>query len=194
MTTTIQRPAIHRAEVAATARTAEPGRDVGLLALRVTIGLLMACHGAQKLFGWFGGPGLHGTGAGFAHLGYTPGTFFAGVAGTTEFGAGLLLALGALTPLACAGIIGVMTNVVFAVSWHEGLFGHPPAHQGFELPLLLGVGAVGLAFTGPGRLSVDGVLGLDRRWARLGGGVLVGLGGVLLGVIGALVVMLGFKS
>src|SRR5882724_12882346 len=108
MTTTVERHVMHRATAASTARASEAGRDVGLLALRVTIGLLMACHGAQKLFGWFGGPGLHDTGAGFAHLGYTPGTFFAGVAGTTEFGAGLLLALGALTPLACAGIIGVM--------------------------------------------------------------------------------------
>ena len=78
--------------------------DIGLLVVRALIGLILFGHGAQKLFGWFGGPGLTTAGQGLESVGYRPGTFFAFVAGTTEAGGGLLLALGLLTPLAAAGV------------------------------------------------------------------------------------------
>jgi putative oxidoreductase len=157
------------------------GQDVGLLVLRVALGLLMAGHGAQKLFGWFGGRGLDGTTAGFDGMGYSPARMFAAIAGATEFGAGLLLALGLLTPLACAGFIGVMVNAM-AVHWADGLYG------GYELPLLYVFGALGVAFTGPGRYALD----RGRPWG--GGGLRLGAGALVLGLGGAIVVLIGFKG
>src|SRR5882757_7128941 len=94
--------------------------DTGLLLLRIVVGLLLAGHGAQKLFGWFGGHGLEGTGGFFHGLGYRPGKAFAFVAGLSEFGGGLLLALGLFTPLAGAIIIGTMFNVITSVHSDKG--------------------------------------------------------------------------
>src|SRR3954454_7675468 len=81
--------------------------DTGLLLIRIVVGLLLVGHGTQKLFGWFGGHGLEGTGGFFEKLGYRPGKVWAAVAGMSETGGGLLLALGLFTPLASAMIIGV---------------------------------------------------------------------------------------
>ncbi|MEV0581970.1 DoxX family protein [Nonomuraea sp. NPDC050310] len=132
-------------------------RDVGLLALRLVTGLLLAGHGAQKLFGVLGGHGLDGTARFFAGLGYEPATFFAALAGLAEFGGGLLLALGLLTPLAAAAVLGVMANAVVA-DWSKGLLG------GFEYPLLLGTVGVVVACTGAGRYALDH----GRPWERHG--------------------------
>ena len=90
----------------------------GLLLLRLTVGLTLAAHGAQKRFGSFGGPGLETTGQGFAGLGFHPGRRHALLAGVVELGGGLLVALGFLTPLAAAIVIGVM--VVAALTAHVG--------------------------------------------------------------------------
>jgi putative oxidoreductase len=158
-------------------------RDVGLLALRASAGLLLAGHGAQKLFGWFGGPGLEATAGFFAQSGYSPGKIFATLAGASEFGGGLLLALGLLTPLAAAAVIGVMFNAVFIVTWGNGPW---IQNGGYELGALYGVAAFAVALTGPGRLSLDQVLDRGRRWVD---GGLVGLAGIGLGVAGALIVL-----
>jgi putative oxidoreductase len=155
-------------------------RDVGLLALRLTAGLLMAGHGAQKLFGWWGGPNFDFVVNGFAQAGYTPGKFFALLASSSEVVGGLFLALGLLTPLGSAAVIGVMFNAIVAVHWHSGVWA---ANGGYELPLLFGIVALTLAFTGPGRLSLD----RGRRWAA--GGALPGLVSLGLGLAGALVVL-----
>jgi putative oxidoreductase len=90
--------------------------SMGLLVLRVAFGALFAAHGTQKLFGWFGGYGLEGTGGFFESIGFRPGKVMAFVAGATELSAGLGLAFGLLTPLAAAAVIGVMINAIFTPS------------------------------------------------------------------------------
>ncbi|KPM55328.1 DoxX family protein [Frankia sp. R43] len=147
--------------------------DLGLLLLRLTFGLLLAGHGAQKLFGLFGGEGLSATGRGFAQLGYHPGTFFAGMAGAGELLGGLGLAAGLLTPLAAAAVIGVMINAMIVTVPH-GLW---ETNGGMEYPLCIAVVATAVAAIGAGRLA------LDRFFRRRDGGLpemafAVGLGGL----------------
>src|ERR1700712_187220 len=152
--------------------------DTGLLILRLAIGLLLVGHGSQKLFGAFGGHGLDGTGGFFHSIGFRPGRPMALVAGLSEAGAGLLLAVGLLTPLAAAGIVGTLF-VAGSVHWKGGVGGRT---GGFELPLVSSVAAVALAFTGPGRYSLDNLVGLDD-FAGNGWGVLAAAIGVLSGVV-----------
>jgi putative oxidoreductase len=150
--------------------------DTGLLILRVVIGLLLVGHGAQKLFGWFGGYGLAGTGGYLAGLGYRPGLLFALLAGLAEAGGGALLALGLATPLAAALVVAMMVNV-YAGHAGKGLWNH---NGGWELPLVLGTVAAALGFTGAGAASLDASLGwalAGTGWgiAAAGFGVAVGL-------------------
>ena len=149
--------------------------DAGLLLARVVFGLLMAAHGSQKLFGWFGGYGLAGTGGFFESLGFRPGRFFAATAGGTEVVAGLLLALGLLGPLGPALILSVMVVAMATVHWQHGLFAQD---NGIEVPLLYAVGAAALALTGAGAYSIDALLGLTWPaavvWTALALGVLGG--------------------
>jgi putative oxidoreductase len=152
--------------------------DTGLLILRLAVGLLLVGHGSQKLFGAFGGHGLDGTGGFFHSIGFRPGRPMALVAGLSEAGAGLLLALGLLTPLAAAGIVGTLF-VAGSVHAKGGLWGQ---NGGFELPLVYSVAAVALAFTGPGRYSLDNVVGLDH-FSGAGWGVLAAAIGLLSGVV-----------
>ncbi|OAH10274.1 DoxX family protein [Streptomyces jeddahensis] len=154
--------------------------DVGLLLLRLGLGLTMAAHGAQKLFGWFGGAGLEGTGRFFTMSGYPSGTTMALVAGLAETLGGLGLVLGLLTPLAGAAIFGTMINAL-AVKWGGGFF----APDGVEYELLLAVAAASLALTGPGRYAVDRFLPVLRAH-RLG----YGIAALVLGAVGAVVILL----
>ena len=130
--------------------------SIGLLIVRLVVGLTLAAHGAQKLFGWFGGGGIAGTGAGLEQprLPSRPGA--GGLAGVVEVGGGLFVAAGLLTPAAAAAVVAVM--IVAAVSAHlrNGFFAQ---NGGFEYAFVLGCGGLGLAFTGPGNLSVDYALG-----------------------------------
>ena len=150
--------------------------DTGLLIARMVLGLLMAAHGTQKLFGWFGGYGLAGTGGFFEQLGFRPGRFFAAAAGTTEVVGGLLVAAGLLGPLGPALILSVMVVAIVTVHWPHGLFAQ---NNGIETPLLYAVGAVALALTGPGAYSLDGLLRLswsgEIAWIALALGVLGGV-------------------
>ncbi|GAB4584479.1 DoxX family protein [Nocardia sp. IFM 10818] len=130
--------------------------DAGLLAIRLGIGLTMAAHGAQKLFSWFDGYGITGTGQGFEQSGYPVGEFMAVLAGLSEFVGGLGVALGALTPLSAAALVGVMINAL-AVKWGAGWLGSQSG-PGLEYEIVLLVTAGGLALTGPGRYSVDAFL------------------------------------
>ncbi|MFF0494674.1 DoxX family protein [Nocardia sp. NPDC003482] len=152
--------------------------DVGLLVLRIFFGGLMFVHGSQKLFGWFNGPGWHQTTTGFDHMGYNPGRVFGTLAGLCEFTGGALLLLGLFTPLAAAIALGTMINAM-NVTWHHGL-------EGYEGALLFGVAATALAFTGPGRFSLDH----NRPWARHG--LAWGIAAIALAVIAA-VITLVFK-
>jgi putative oxidoreductase len=135
--------------------------DFGLLIARVMFGTLMAAHGAQKLFGWFGGYGLTGTGGFFEQIGFRPGRFFAAAAGLSEGAGGLLLALGLFEPAAAALVVAVMIVAAGSVHWPHGLFA---ASNGIELPLLYGASAAALALTGPGAYSLDAAFGLDASW------------------------------
>jgi putative oxidoreductase len=139
-------------------------RDLGLFALRTGVGGALAAHGAQKLFGWFGGAGLKQTSATFDKLGFRPGTLNAIAAGLGEAGGGALLAVGLATPGASAAVVGTM---IVASSMHvdKGFFN---GKGGFEYPAVLGWSAAALALTGPGRLSLDNAFGqrLNRSWMR----------------------------
>jgi putative oxidoreductase len=148
--------------------------DTGLLIVRAVIGLILVGHGVQKLFGWFGGHGLSTTGQGFGALGYRPGTLFAFVAGTTEAGGGLLLALGLFTPLAAAAIMGTMLNAALSAHVKKGFW---LANGGYEYTLGLGGVAAGLAFTGAGAYSLDHAAG----WTL--GGTASGLFAVALALV-----------
>src|SRR5437870_11007403 len=97
--------------------------DAGLLVARVVFGLVMAAHGSQKLFGWFGGYGLAGTGGFFEQLGYRPGKTFAALAGWAEFSGGLLFALGFLGPVGAGLTISVMFVAAVTVHLAKGFFG-----------------------------------------------------------------------
>jgi putative oxidoreductase len=148
---------------------------IGLLVLRVTLGLVLAAHGAQKLFGWFGGLGLHGTGRGLAALGFHPGRRHAFVAGLVELTGGFLLALGLATPLAATTFVSVMFVAAVGVHMRNGFF---ITDNGYEYNLVLAVSALSLAFTGPGSLSLDAAFGLPM------GGLVWGLAALVVGILG----------
>jgi putative oxidoreductase len=132
--------------------------DIGLLLIRLVVGGILAAHGAQKLFGWFGGYGISGTGGWLESMGFRPGKLQAGVSGLSEFGGGLLLAAGLLTPLGAAAIAGVMLVAIVSVHLDKGFFN---GSGGYEFNLALAVTAIALAFTGAGEISIDSALGLE---------------------------------
>ena len=155
--------------------------DTGLLIARLVFGLLMAAHGTQKLFGWFGGYGLAGTAGFFEQLGFRPGKLFAGAAAGTEVIAGLLVAFGLLGPLGPALIVSVMIVAAATVHWQHGLFA---SNNGIEVPLLYGVASLTLALTGYGAFSLDAALALTWSepviWSVLAVGVIGGFGNLAI--------------
>jgi putative oxidoreductase len=135
--------------------------DLGILIGRLVLGLAMSAHGAQKLFGWFGGYGLAGTGGFLETLGFRPGRLFAFALGFGELAAGLLTAAGFLGPIGPALIILLMLVAMIVVHWGHGFFA---ANNGVEVPALFAVGALILASVGPGEYSLDAWLGLLNVW------------------------------
>ena len=135
--------------------------DIGLLLIRLVVGLLMAAHGTQKLFGWLGGHGLAGTAAFFDELGFRPGRLFATAAASSEVGGGVLVALGLLGPVGPALMVSVMVVAAISVHWPNGLFAMT---NGIEIPLLYAAAAAAHALTGPGAYSIDALLGLESMW------------------------------
>ena len=130
--------------------------ETGLLLIRVVLGGIMMAHGAQKLVGWFGGPGLAGTGGWLEAMGLRPGRMWAAVNGLAEFGGGALLVLGLITPLGSAAVAGVMLVAIATVHWRNGFFN---SNGGYEFNLLIIAAAIALAFTGPGTISIDDLAG-----------------------------------
>ncbi|MEO8448812.1 MAG: DoxX family protein [Gemmatimonadota bacterium] len=156
--------------------------STGLLIARLALGVLMIGHGAQKLFGWFGGYGLAGTGGFLESIGFRPGRLFAAAAGLTEAVSGVLVALGFLGPIGPALMVSVMIVAAASVHWKNGLFA---TVNGIELPLLYAAGALAIALTGPGRFSLDAVTGLGSLWTpvlvavAIGAGIVAGIGNLL---------------
>jgi putative oxidoreductase len=132
--------------------------------------MTLAAHGTQKLFGWFGGHGLEGTGRGFETIGFLPGRRHALMAGLTEVGGGALLALGFLTPLAATTVFAVMFVAAVSVHVKQGFF---ITTGGFEYNLILGVAGLSAAFTGPGSVSIDALLGWQPAGASWGAAAFV---------------------
>ncbi|PWW26957.1 putative oxidoreductase [Cytobacillus oceanisediminis] len=129
--------------------------SLGLLLIRLVIGILFIGHGAQKLFGWFGGYGLKGTGGWFDSIGMKPGVTMALFAGLAELIGGILFALGLLTPLAGIMIAGTMVMAIVKVHFSNGLWA---TSNGYEYNLTLLAVAIGVALTGPGLYSFDAFL------------------------------------
>jgi len=141
-------------------------RDVMLLGTRLVLGSYLAVHGAQKLFGAFGGPGLERAGAGFERIGLTPGKPMAALAGATELGGGLLTVAGVADPAGPLAIIGAMT---VASATHRAS-GALAANRGFELPLTNLAAAAALAAAGPGRFRIGPPLSRRLTTAAVAGG------------------------
>jgi putative oxidoreductase len=161
--------------------------DLALLVLRLVVGLLFVGHGAQKLFGVFGGGGLESTSGVFDNIGLQPGWLHARAAGTAEFVGGALIALGLFTPFAAAALIGVMTAAVLTVHARNGIWN---SNQGYEFNLVLSAAVFALAGIGAGAWSLDNAFGFDLHgviWAvaALAVGIIGGVGTVILGRISA---------
>jgi putative oxidoreductase len=129
--------------------------DVGLLLIRLVIGLLFVGHGAQKLFGWFGGYGLKGTGGWFESIGLKPGVTMALLAGLAELIGGILFTLGLFTPFAGIIIAGTMIMAIIKVHAANGLWA---TSNGYEFNLTLLAVAIGMALIGPGQYALDAFL------------------------------------
>ncbi len=132
--------------------------DIALLVLRVVVGLYVAAHGAQKLFGWFGGGGINGT-AGFfgGMLGFRPTKFWVVTDGLAEFGGGILTAIGLLGPIGPIGVGASMVTATLVVHWPKGPLA---ANGGYELTLTNLAGAVAVGVAGVGRYSLDHLMGI----------------------------------
>ncbi|MGK0701266.1 DoxX family protein [Priestia flexa] len=129
--------------------------SIGLLLIRLVIGLSFMAHGAQKLFGWFGGHGLKGTGGWFESIGMKPGVRMALIAGLLELVGGALFAVGFLTPLAALMIAGTMLIAIIKV---HGPNGYWSTQNGYEYNLTLLVVAISIAIIGPGYYAIDALI------------------------------------
>lgn len=129
------------------------------LALRIPVGIIFAAHGAQKLFGWFGGYGLDGTGQFFGSVGLNPGYLMALLAGLAEFFGGLALVAGLLVRPAAAALAFAMVIAIVVVHLGSGFF---VDKGGYEYALALFAASLSLAFSGGGRYSVDRALAGER--------------------------------
>ncbi|WP_068502829.1 DoxX family protein [Paenibacillus kribbensis] len=127
----------------------------GLLLVRLVVGLLLVGHGAQKLFGWFGGYGPKGTGGWMESIGIKPGVFMAVAAGLMELLGGALFAVGLLTPLAALLITATMLGAIVKVHGPNGIWA---TANGYEYPLVLIAIVIGIALTGAGSYSIDAIL------------------------------------
>jgi putative oxidoreductase len=157
--------------------------DLGLLVLRLVVGLLFVGHGTQKLFGRFGGHGPEGTGSFFESFGLRPGRRMAIAAGASELTGGVLIAAGLLTPFAAALLTAVMLTAILTVHRASGLW---VTQGGFEYNLVLIAAFFALSGAGPGAWSLDRALGLDLAgagWAlaQLAAGVLGAWAALTLG-------------
>jgi putative oxidoreductase len=154
--------------------------DVALLLIRLTVGGTVFAHGAQKLFGLFGGHGMAVTTGMLESLGFRPGQRYARLLGVAETLGGVSFALGLLTPLAAAAVAGVMIAAVATVHWNKGFF---VQEGGFEYPLSLAIVAIAVAFAGPGQYSLDHAFDWSLEGAEWG------IAATVLALVGSAVVV-----
>ena len=154
----------------------------GILFLRVVLGLIMAAHGAQKLFGWWGGPGLQGVHGWLTSMRFRGGWLPVFLLVSAEFGGGLLLALGLATPFAAFAIVAGMFVAIATTHWRNGFWN---GAGGYEFNLLILSAAASLAAIGAGRFSLDNAFG----WADNLSGVWWGVGALGAGALAALVML-----
>jgi putative oxidoreductase len=140
--------------------------DLALLAARTVVGTSIAAHGAQKLLGWFGGPGIEGESQVMQSLGFTPGEQYARAAALAEIGAGALIVTGAGGPIGPALLLSVMVTATGSVHWKNGWFNQA---QGFELNATYALLALLLAVEDHGALSLDQASGLRKQHRPLFG-------------------------
>lgn len=152
--------------------------NTSLLILRLVAGFAMAAHGSQKVFGWFGGPGIGGFGGFLESIGFRHGAWFALAAGLSELLGGLLMATGFGGPIGPALMISVMLVGIAAVHLGHGFFTET---NGVELPVLYLTGALAVAFAGAGKFSLDHVFGLDAAFPESATTI-----ALAIGVLGAL--------
>ncbi|GAB3016777.1 DoxX family protein [Mycobacterium bourgelatii] len=155
--------------------------DVGLLILRLVLGLTLAAHGLNK---FFGGGRIPGTARWFESIGMKPGKFHATVAAATETAAGLGLAAGLLTPIPAAGFVSLMIVAAWTVHRSNGFF---IVKEGWEYNLVLAASAVAVATVGAGRLSLDWLI-FGKNWFDGWHGLAISLGLGLAGAIGQLLI------
>ena len=131
--------------------------SLGLLILRVVVGLTLAAHGVQKLFGWFEGPGFSKLAQGFEKQGFKPAWLWVSLVILGEVGGGISLALGFLTPLGAAGVFGTMFMAMFKTHWKNGFFS---SKRGYEYNLVLMAASVAIGLAGPGSYALDTLFGI----------------------------------
>lgn len=144
------------------------GTDIGLLLLRLAIGGVAFAHGAQKVFGLWGGPGIGAFTARLTELGYQQATTLAWVGAVAELVAGAFVVLGVVAPLSAAAVLAVMINVVLLKLGGGFFVTGPSGGDALEFSLVLGLGAACLVFTGPGRIALDNGRAWHRRPASWG--------------------------
>jgi putative oxidoreductase len=150
--------------------------EVGLLIVRVVVGVLLVGHGSQKLFGWFNGYGLKGTGGYMESFGLRPGALFAFAAGAAELAGGLGFATGFATPAAAALVASTMLVAARTDHAGKGLWIY---NGGLEYVLTNAAVVIGVAFAGAGEWSLDNAIGWDvsGTWWGLGASAAAALGG-----------------
>jgi len=156
--------------------------SLSLFILRLIVGLLLAGHGAQKLFGWFGGLGFAGTTGFLQSQGFKPAWLWTLLGGLGEFGGGLLLALGFLPPLGAIAIFASMLMAVAKFHWSKGFW---VTNGGIEYPLLLLLLSVVLGLAGPGSYAIDTLLGITLPtslifWAGVAASIIVDTIGLVI--------------
>jgi putative oxidoreductase len=156
--------------------------SIALLILRLGVGLTLTGHGVQKLFGWFGGPGLIRLKQGFEKQGFRPVWLWVTLAIVGEVGGGLSVALGFLTPLGAAGILGAMAIATFKSHWKNGFWLNK---GGYEYSLVLLIVSIALGLIGPGSYSLDTLFGINLPQALLFGVLVVAA--LLVDAIGILI-------
>lgn len=162
------------------------GTDVGLLLLRFTVGGVFFAHGAQKIFGLWGGPGPEGFTRRLEEFGYTHAATLAWLTGIGELVLGAFLVLGILTPFAAAGLLAIKINAVLLKAGNGFFIASPVGGDAVELDVVLGLAAAALVFAGPGRIALD-----SGPWHRRPAwGVLA----LLIGLIVAFVVYFSMRS